>query len=72
MPQMTLESFGRSSLQGSVKFIPCFAKELLSRYRARTDHEKTLIQRQIESADQQIDRLVYDLYGLTEAEIKLV
>jgi hypothetical protein len=39
---------------------------------ARTDHDKTLIQRQIESTDQQIDRLVYDLYGLTEAEIKLV
>jgi len=27
---------------------------------------------QIEATDQQIDRLVYDLYGLTEDEIKIV
>ena len=27
---------------------------------------------QIEAADAQIDRLVYDLYGLTEDEIKIV
>jgi len=39
---------------------------------ARTDHGKTTIQRQIEAADRQIDRLVYDLYGLTEKEIALV
>jgi len=28
--------------------------------------------RQISSGDQQIDRLVYDLYGLTEDEIQIV
>ncbi|MFH0802995.1 MAG: TaqI-like C-terminal specificity domain-containing protein, partial [bacterium] len=39
---------------------------------ARTEHEKTLIQRQIEATDQKIDRLVYDLYDLTKDEIKLV
>ncbi|MFH0802105.1 MAG: hypothetical protein V2A78_06935 [bacterium] len=33
---------------------------------------KTLIQRQIEATDQKIDRLVYELYGLAEDEIKLV
>ena len=33
---------------------------------------KTMLQRQIETTDKQIDRLVYDLYGLTEAEIKIV
>ncbi|MCR4315253.1 MAG: Eco57I restriction-modification methylase domain-containing protein [Planctomycetes bacterium] len=38
----------------------------------KTSHEKTAIQRQIDQADKQIDRLVYELYGLTEEEIKIV
>ena len=29
-------------------------------------------QRQIDATDRQIDRLVYDLYGLTERKIKIV
>jgi type I restriction-modification system DNA methylase subunit len=39
---------------------------------ARTSHEQTLLQRQIEATDKQIDQLVYELYGLTEEEIKIV
>ena len=39
---------------------------------AKTDHEKTSLQRQIEFTDRQIDQLVYELYGLTEDEIKIV
>jgi adenine-specific DNA-methyltransferase len=39
---------------------------------ARTPHEQTALDRQISATDIQIDRLVYDLYGLTEEEIKLV
>jgi len=35
-------------------------------------HEKSLIQRQIDATDKQIDQLVYELYGLTEEEIKIV
>ena len=31
-----------------------------------------MLQRQIAATDQQIDRLVYALYGLTEEEIKIV
>ena len=38
----------------------------------KTSHEKTFLQRQIEATDKQIDRLVYELYGLTEEEIKIV
>ncbi len=38
----------------------------------KTDHEKNLIERQIEATDKQIDALVYELYGLTEDEIKIV
>jgi hypothetical protein len=39
---------------------------------AKTDHEKTLIQRQIDATDKQIDKLVYELYELTPEEIKIV
>ncbi len=34
--------------------------------------EKTVMQRQIEATDRQIDALVYELYGLTDNEIKIV
>lgn len=39
---------------------------------AKTDHEKTSIQRQMEATDKQIDQIVYELYGLTEGEIRIV
>ena len=39
---------------------------------AKTDHEKIALQRQIDATDQQIDRLVYELYGLTEEDIRIV
>jgi len=39
---------------------------------ARMPHEQTALQRQIEATDNQIDALVYELYGLTEEEIKIV
>ena len=34
--------------------------------------DKGLYERQIKIVDAQIDRLVYDLYGLTEEEVKVV
>ena len=37
-----------------------------------TPHVKTVLQRQIEATDRQIDALVYDLYGLTDEEIAVV
>jgi len=40
--------------------------------KARTEHEKTVIERQINAIDRQIDRLVYELYDLTEEEIAVV
>ena len=33
---------------------------------------KTRLQREIKAADRQIDQLVYELYGLTEEEIRIV
>ena len=39
---------------------------------ARVPQAQTLLQRQIDATDRQIDRLVYALYGLTEEEIQIV
>ena len=39
---------------------------------AKTGHEQTSLQRQIEATDAQIDRLVYEFYGLTDEEIAIV
>jgi phosphoglycerate dehydrogenase-like enzyme len=39
---------------------------------AHISQEKTILQRQIEATDRQIDQLVYELYGLTEEEIRIV
>jgi type I restriction-modification system DNA methylase subunit len=44
-------------------------KKLLT---VKTAQEKTIIQRQIDSTDRRIDELVYELYGLTQEEIKIV
>jgi hypothetical protein len=38
----------------------------------RTPQEKEMLHREIESTDQTIDQLVYQLYGLTEEEIEIV
>jgi hypothetical protein len=39
---------------------------------AKLDHDKNALQRQIDATDREIDRLVYELYGLTDEEIKIV
>ena len=36
---------------------------------ARTGHDQTHTQRQIDATDRQIDKLVHELYGLTEENI---
>ena len=38
----------------------------------KTDHQRTALQRQIDATDREIDRLVYELYGLTDEEIRIV
>jgi len=39
---------------------------------ANTPREKEMLSRQIAATDEAIDKLVYELYGLTEEEIKIV
>ena len=40
-------------------------------HEARMEQDKELYERQIKFVDSQIDRLVYDLYGLTEEVVKV-
>jgi hypothetical protein len=51
-------------------------EEMLALHRqlavARTDHEQTNLKRQIDATDSRINRLVYDLYNLTDDEIRIV
>lgn len=39
---------------------------------AKISQEKTVIQRQIEATAQEIDQLVYELYELTDAEVRIL
>jgi uncharacterized protein with gpF-like domain len=39
---------------------------------AKTDQETTVLQRQIDTTDREIDQLVYELYELTEEEVKII
>jgi len=39
---------------------------------AKTESDKNYLERKCENLDKQIDELVYELYGLTEDEIKIV
>ena len=48
---------------------PALHKQLA---RAKSPHDQTLLQGQIDATDRQIDALVYDLYGLMAAEIRIV
>jgi predicted nucleic acid-binding Zn-ribbon protein len=40
--------------------------------KAKTEAETTRLERECEALDRQIDQAVYELYGLTEEEIKVV
>ena len=39
---------------------------------AKTPVDQTAIQRQVDATDREVDRLVYELYGLTDDEIRMV
>ncbi len=44
----------------------------MKKNKTQNPKERTAIERQIQATDSQIDQLVYQLYGLTEEEIKIV
>jgi type I restriction-modification system DNA methylase subunit len=55
-------------------FIILLVKRMLELHKRieHTPHEQDQLQREIEATDKQIDALVYELYGLTEEEIKVI
>ena len=55
-----------------VEFVESMLKLHKDLQAAKTDHDKKLIQRQIDATDKQINQLVYELYSLTDKEIRIV
>jgi hypothetical protein len=51
---------------------PCVSIRLPQVAVAKTPATQTALQHQIDAIDRQIDQLVYQLYGLTDDEIKIV
>ncbi len=62
-----------TAIQNTIRETVQKLTELISsKEETKTPHDRELIQRQIDAADRQIDKLVYELYGLTEEEIEIV
>ena len=51
---------------------PNVIRNLVARFETQTYHDKRVIERQIKADDDEIDRLVYELYGLSEDEVGIV
>jgi len=71
----TLESFP-IPIPNAKSALPVLVDQMLALHKqlpeAKTSHEQILIKRQIDATDQQIDKLVYELYELTPEEIAIV
>jgi len=63
------EKSAHDKIVSLVESMLSFHKSLAS---AQSPHEKERLERQIKSTDMGIDKLVYELYGLSEEEIKIV
>jgi hypothetical protein len=73
LPIRTINFFDPTEKAAHDKMVSLVERMLsLHKQTSRTPQEKEILQRDIESTDQAIDSLVYQLYGLTEAEIKIV
>ena len=69
LPLPKAEDTNTARLSGLVEEMLALYKQLAA---AKTDHEKSVLQRQIDATDRKIDQLVYELYGLTDKEIQIV
>ena len=65
----TIDKTNHDHMVQLVKQILTLHKQLAE---AKTSHDQTVIQRQIDATDRQIDKLVYELYELIPEEIKIV
>ena len=72
-PMIDFEELVSASLHDNIVFL---VEKMLKLHKdidtARTPQDKKFMQRQIDATDKQIDKLVYELYGLTEDEIKII
>ena len=75
-PWYTQKQLGTFPLKSSDIRIVKLVKDMLELHKkkphARTPQEITRLEREIATADKEIDQLVYELYGLTKEEIKIV
>jgi hypothetical protein len=58
--------------QRIVELVDCMLKLHKDLQQEKSDRERTSLQRQIEATDAEIDDFVYQLYGITEEERKIV
>ncbi len=72
--QLPIAPIGRN--EESQTRIISLVENLLELYRQlpkiKADHERSVIERQIDATDRAIDKLVYELYGLTDDEIRVI
>ena len=66
------DSAGKARHDRIVKLVEGMLQLHASLASAKTPDEKKALQRQLDATDRQIDQLVYELYGLTDDEIKIV
>jgi len=71
LPIRTIDPNGRRH-QHMVDLVQTMIKLQQGHTAARVPTDKTAIQRQIDATDRQIDQLVYELYGLTDDDIRIV
>lgn len=64
--------FGKAKHDKMVSFVERMLELHKKLNAAKVPDEKIKLQRQIDATDAQIDKLVYELYGLTAEEIKIV
>jgi hypothetical protein len=62
----------RARYDRMVEFVECMLMLHKRFWKAKAAEEKTRLEREIKQTDDRIDRLVYELYGLTKKEIRIV
>jgi hypothetical protein len=75
LPIKTINFFNESEKarhEQIVKYVETLLNLNQHKAESKSQHDKELMQRQINSTAREIDQLVYELYGLTEEEINIV
>ena len=73
LPPVNLDSeFFRARYDKLVKIVDCMLDLQKQFHAAKVPQDKTATERSIATTDRHIDKLAYELYGLTEDEIRIV